>query len=85
MNELIGKWIAGGYHVYEFFGNGEFQTYALSSPEKKMKGDYEVRGNLVSLSLYGMGSANVNKFDVEGDTLYLYPPDGGSPIEFKRN
>ena len=82
MGSIVGKWMTGGHHVYEFDDNGFFETYTTADRSRGIMGRYSISGNSLSLSV--PGKTNTLRFSVYGSSLTLYPDDGGSPIEFNR-
>jgi len=82
MGSIVGKWITSGHLVYEFDDNGFFETYTTADRSRGIMGRYSVSGRTLSLTVPGKN--NSLGFSVYGDTLSLYPDDGGSPIVFDR-
>jgi len=83
MDSIVGKWIIGDHHVYEFFESGIFETYTTADRSKGIMGRYSIIGEN-SLKLTTPLSDNILEFSIYGNTLTFYPDDGGTPIEFKQ-
>jgi len=78
---IIGKWKTGtdGHNIYEFLDSGIVQIYTTADRSRDMMYRYSIVGEgLLRISDNTLG------FSIYGNTLKLYPNDGGSPIEFER-
>jgi hypothetical protein len=75
--QILGKWKdKDGSGIYEFFSDETFSSTNFG-------GDFEGMPYSISGREIRMGRA-WNGFDISGNTLSIYPPDGGSPIVFER-
>jgi len=86
MESIIGKWIENGHNIYEFNDDGTFRNYSTGT-DFKLEGQYSVKTRLFGKDILNIAVAtasNTLKFAVNGNTLSLYPDDGGSPIVFER-
>jgi len=82
MEAIVGKWKSGSV-IYEFNDTGFFDSYSSAERSHGIMGRYSVIGGR-SLKLSTPLSDNTLGFSVYGNTLTLYPDDGGSPIVFER-
>jgi len=84
MGSIVGKWAGGedGHIIYEFFDNREFRISTTADPTRTIYGQYFATFNTVKFETGN--NSNVCRYEVSEDVLVLYPPDGGSPILFRR-
>ena len=86
MEPIIGKWIENGHNVYEFHEDETFRNYSTST-DFKLEGQYYIKKRLFGKDLLTISvstASNTLKFAVDGNSLSLYPNDGGNPIVFER-
>lgn len=79
MDSIVGKWSHEGHIMYTFFENGLFET---TDPSVTLMGRYYRTCIRITFSIGNHTS--VNDYELSGNILKLYPPDGGSPIVFNR-
>ena len=82
---IVGKWKmgTGGHIIYEFFDSGVLQVYTTADRSKDIIGRYSIVGE-GQLRLSTPVSDNILGFSIYGNTLKLYPNDGGNPLEFEQ-